>query len=291
MSASPPSLPSSPNVRQLLASGGLPTLEGRLLLGQVLGVSRTWLIAHDTDAVAPVPAAAFLGLAARRRAGEPIAYLLGEREFMGHRFEVGPDVLIPRPETELLVETALVVMSGLATPRVLDLGTGSGAIAVSLALARPDAQITATDASAGALAVARRNAARLGARLSIAQGDWFEALEADASTAQFDLIVSNPPYVANNDHHLTEGDLRFEPRSALTDHADGLTALRTIAQGAIRHLVRGGQLWMEHGWDQGPAVRVLLAQAGFTHVKTRCDLAGLDRITGGVAAGLAPTSL
>lgn len=291
MSASLPPPTSSPDVRQLLAAGGLSTLEGRLLLGQVLGVSRTWLIAHDTDLVASAPAAAFLGLAARRRAGEPIAYLLGEREFMGHRFEVGPDVLIPRPETELLVETALAVLTALTAPRVLDLGTGSGAIAVSLALARPDAQITATDASTGALAVARRNAARLGARLTLAQGDWYEALGPEAAAAPFDLIVSNPPYVASNDHHLTEGDLRFEPRSALTDHADGLTALRTIAGGAMRHLVAGGPLWMEHGWDQGPAVRALLTQAGFTQVKTLCDLAGLDRITGGVSPSVAPTSL
>ncbi|MEI2415975.1 peptide chain release factor N(5)-glutamine methyltransferase [Orrella sp. JC864] len=262
-----------------MAGCGLPRLEARMLLEQVLQKPRAWLLAHDLDPLDPALARRFGELAARRLAGEPMAYLVGEREFMGHRFAVNPDVLIPRPETELLVETGLAHLRALAAPRVLDLGTGSGAVAVSIALARPDAQVLATDASAAALAQARLNAQALGAaNVRFALGDWFQALP--AHEPPFDLIVSNPPYIAAGDAHLAQGDLRFEPRAALTDQADGLSALRAIVAGAGARLAPGAALWLEHGWDQGPAVRRLLAQAGLREPASLRDLAGIERISG-----------
>ena len=266
-------------VKELLAASPLPRLEARMLLQHALGVSRTWLISHDTDAVPEAQVEAFLGLQTRREQGEPVAYLLGEREFMGHRFQVGPGVLIPRPETELLVEQVQAALSHAKAPRVLDLGTGSGAIAVSIALAMPEAYVTATDASPQALALAQQNAASLGARVAFRQGDWYQALPADAGP--FDLIVSNPPYIAAGDAHLAQGDLRFEPDMALTDGADGLAAIRVIIEQAPRWLAPGGQLWLEHGYDQAQAVQQLLRQAGFTQVSSLPDLAGIPRATGG----------
>jgi release factor glutamine methyltransferase len=187
-------------------------------------------------------------------------------------------VLIPRPETELLVEAALEWMAGFESLSVLDLGTGSGAIAISIALARPDAAVLATDRSMKALKVAAENAVRLGAQLHFAAGDWYGALTAQQ---KFDVIVSNPPYISRQDPHLEQGDLRFEPRLALTDEADGLDALRAIVAGAPAHLKPGGVLWVEHGWDQAQAVRGLLAEAGLRGVDSRRDLAGIERISGG----------
>ena len=257
---------------------GLPKLEARILLEHVLEKSREWLLAHDTDPITPEQAASFLTLAAQRRQGTPMAYLVGVREFMGHRFEVSPDVLIPRPETELLVELVLKSCLGMPHPRVLDLGTGSGAVAISVALARPDAMVVASEQSAAALAVAQRNAHAQRARVQFWQGNWYEALP---SEGQFDVIVSNPPYIALSDVHLTQGDLRFEPRQALTEDADGLSALRVIAAGATAHLFPGGFLWLEHGFEQGAEVAAMLETAGFQHVQTFPDLAGLPRATGG----------
>ncbi|WP_425570173.1 peptide chain release factor N(5)-glutamine methyltransferase [Pigmentiphaga soli] len=264
-----------------MAGSGLETVDARALMAHVLGVNRAWLIAHGDDPLSPEAAARFDELAARRRAGEPVAYLVGEREFMGHRLQVSPDVLIPRPETELLVETALACVAGRAAPALLDLGTGSGAIAISLALARPDARVRATDLSAGALAVARANARRLDADVEFLHGDWLDALNPAQPAAIYDAIVANPPYIADGDRHLAEGDLRFEPRGALTDGADGLQALRAIAAGAGCWLKPGGWLWLEHGWDQAAAVRALLAGAGLSGVESRRDLAGIERISGG----------
>jgi release factor glutamine methyltransferase len=264
-------------VRELALSSPLPRLEIRMLLEHVLDKPRAWLLAHDTDTLAPEPVAEFEKLASRRLAGEPMAYLLGWREFMGHRLRVTPATLIPRPETELLVETALAHVAGMANPALLDLGTGSGAIAVSLALAAPAACVTATDFSAQALQVAAENAASLGARVRFLQGSWYEALP---SGARFDLIVSNPPYISSNDPHLGQGDLRFEPRSALTDEAGGLAALDAIISQAARFLKPGGALWVEHGYDQAPAVRKLLLQAGLQRAGSRLDLAGIERISG-----------
>ena len=267
--------------RSLIADSGLPLIEARALLTQTLGVNRAWLIAHDTDPLPADQAQRFESLAARRRDGEPVAYLLGEREFMGHRLQVSPAVLIPRPETELLVETALACVHEVLAPVLLDLGTGSGAIAISIALARPDAQVYATDLSNDALAVASTNVQLLQAHVTLAQGSWYEALNLAGSPALYDLIVSNPPYISRDDRHLSQGDLRFEPQQALTDFDDGLQALRTIVAGAPSRLKPGGCIWLEHGWDQAQAVRELLNAAGFHRIESRQDLAGIERISGG----------
>jgi release factor glutamine methyltransferase len=248
-----------------------------MLWQHVLGVSRTWLVAHDDEAVDEVKAERFAALAKRRRDGEPMAYLLGEREFMGHRFTVAPGVLIPRPDTEVLVETGLACIATLEHPTVVDLGTGSGAIAISIALAKPDALVTGTDFSDDALKIARGNAHTLQARVAFHQGDWYGALPPDE---RFDLILSNPPYIAQDDHHLSEGDLRFEPTTALTDGADGLQALAILAAGARARLKPGGQIWLEHGWEQAEAVRKLLTDAGLRNASSRRDLAGIERISG-----------
>jgi release factor glutamine methyltransferase len=272
----------------LLRASPLDALDARVLLTHVLGWRRTELITRGDEPLDAASVARFRALEARRVRGEPIAQLVGSREFFGLDFDVTPDVLIPRPETELLVETALAALERVARPRVLDLGTGSGAIAVAIASARPDARVWAVDRSAAALAVAARNASRLladarpGGALSFVEGSWYDTLEA---SLRFDAIVSNPPYIANGDPHLASGDLRFEPRGALTDEADGLTALRAIVADAPRWLVPGGVLWMEHGYDQAQAVRALLAARGFADVRSAADLAGIERISGGRFAG------
>jgi release factor glutamine methyltransferase len=265
-------------LKRLIDDSRLPRLEARMLLEYVLDKPRSWLLAHDTDSVEPAIAAAYEALVARRLAGEPMAYILGWREFMGHRLAVTPDVLIPRPDTELLVETALDRLVGLPGPRVLDLGTGSGAIALALALRRPDAVLTATDVSAAALVLAQHNARTLGAAVDFLQGAWYEPLPAQVT---FDLIVANPPYIAAADPHLERGDLRFEPRLALTDGADGLHHLRAIVAGAVARLKPGGSVWLEHGWEQAAAVRALLKQAGFRRVGSQRDLAQIERVSGG----------
>lgn len=269
---------SRPILQTLLRDARLPRLEVRMLLEHVLGKPREWILAHDTDPIESWQAQQYQALATRRLAGEPMAYLLGHREFMGYDFAVTPDVLIPRPETELLVETALVWLADRPEAAVLDLGTGSGVIAVSIATGVPTAMVTATDVSATALQMAVRNAARLGARVDFAQGSWYEALP---PRARYDLIVSNPPYIARDDEHLGQGDLRFEPRGALTDGADGLRDLTIIISGAAAHLRPGGVLWVEHGWDQAAAVRQLLLNAGFKNVESLKDLSGIERISGG----------
>jgi release factor glutamine methyltransferase len=249
-----------------------------MLLEMVLGKPREWLLAHDSDPIEPEATAQFLTLAAQRRQGMPMAHLVGHREFMGHRFIVSAEVLIPRPETELLVEMALQSLPDRAGLSLLDLGTGSGAVAISVALARPALRVVATDLSETALAVAQKNAHALSASVQFWQGNWYEALPAEG---RFDMIVSNPPYIAYSDPHLSQGDLRFEPTEALTDGADGLTALRQIIVGAAQHLTIGGWLWLEHGYAQGAEVAQLLLRSGFNAVQTKQDLAGLPRITGG----------
>ncbi|WP_316659238.1 peptide chain release factor N(5)-glutamine methyltransferase [Ralstonia condita] len=265
-----------------LARAGLPALEARMLVSHVTGLSRVQLITQDTRALDAAARQQISELAARRLAGEPMAYLVGEREFFGRTFQVTPAVLIPRPDTELLVEQALDRMEAFDAPTVLDLGTGSGIIAITIALARRDARVWATDASAEALAVATGNAQALGAtQLHTALGDWYGALAKTDAPRTFELIVSNPPYIAAADDHLGQGDLRFEPAGALTDHSDGLQHLRAIITGAPAHLASGGWLLLEHGYDQGDAVRVLLLDAGFAQVFTTQDLAGQDRCSGG----------
>ncbi|MGE4449844.1 MAG: peptide chain release factor N(5)-glutamine methyltransferase [Castellaniella sp.] len=268
-------------LRESLAASPLPRLEAQLLWQRVLGVPRAWLIAHDADPLDPARAAAYRALEARRAAGEPIAYILGHREFFGRDFQVTPAVLIPRPDTELLVECGLRAIRDVREPHVLDLGTGSGIVAVTLALERPDARVRATDLSAEALDVARKNARILGAKLLFSHGNWYDT---ELGSTRFDLIVSNPPYIDARDAHLGRGDLRFEPRGALTDEADGLRALREIVQGAPDHLAPGGILCVEHGWDQAAAVRSLFLRRGFADVASERDLSGIERVTRGILA-------
>jgi release factor glutamine methyltransferase len=258
---------------------GLPLdpLENRILLCHATGLTRVQLITQGDRPLTPDEAARLDDLVARRLRGEPIAYIVGRREFFGLDFQVGPAVLIPRPDTELIVELALERLPQNA-PRLLDMGTGSGAIAVAVAHTRPDAAVTALDVSPDALAVAQANAAANGARVRFLHSSWFDAL---AAGDIFDVIASNPPYIAAGDDHLAQGDLRFEPVGALTDHADGLSALRSIVNGSPRHLVPGGWLLLEHGYDQAQAVRALLADAGFTEVQSWQDLAGIERVSGG----------
>lgn len=319
------------SARSLMQACGLPRLEARMLMEHVVGRPRSWLLAHDTDPLADDVPARFQALVQRRLAGEPMAYLVGHREFMGHRFRVSPGVLIPRPDTELLVETALAHVrarravasdvsgrcddgrqgqgqghgddamqsqdqghgddatsghgerhgrdAATAPCIVLDMGCGSGAIAISLALAQgATVQVTALDVSEQALAIARENARALGARVRFVQSDWFEALTPED---RFDLILSNPPYIAADDPHLSQGDLRYEPVDALTDGADGLSDIRQLVTQARHRLNPGGAIWLEHGWKQADAVRELLQHAGFRHVASLRDLAGIERISGG----------
>jgi len=251
-----------------------------MLLEHLLGKSRAWLIAHAHEGTDAAAAQAFSALADRRRQGEPIAYILGEREFHGLELQVGPAVLIPRPETELLVDLALERIPANAPTRALDLGTGSGAVAIALAKRRPQARLTAVDVDDAALALARANARRHGAEVRFLCGDWLGALFGE----RFDLIVSNPPYVAAADPHLTAGDLRFEPRRALVGGADGLDCIRAIVAGARAHLEPGSWLLFEHGYDQAAACRALLEAQGYREVRSWTDLAGIARVSGGRAA-------
>ncbi|MCE4062980.1 peptide chain release factor N(5)-glutamine methyltransferase [Pandoraea sputorum] len=268
-------------VATLLREPGLPPMESRILLSHVLGWSRTQLITRDREPLAPETVAVYRALHARRVAGEPIAYLTGTREFFGLTLNVSPSVLIPRPETELLVELALARIEGRQRPRVLDLGTGSGAIALAIAHSHPDARVTALDRSTDALDVARENARQLGldGHVRFLASDWYDALPADE--APFDLIVSNPPYIVSGDEHLSQGDLRFEPVDALTDHADGLAALRVIVAGAPSRLLPDSWLLCEHGYHQAADVRALCTAAGFADVGSERDLANIERTTGG----------
>lgn len=260
---------------RLQATLPLDALENRILLCHALGLSRVGLITQSERVLTLDEAARVAALVQRRLDGEPIAYIVGEREFFGLPFKVSPAVLIPRPDTELIVELALERLP--QGGRLLDMGTGSGAIAVACAHGRPDAQVTALDVSADALAIARANAAANGATVRFLHSDWFAAVAGE----RFELIASNPPYIASGDAHLAQGDLRFEPTGALTDHADGLSALRTIVAGAPGHLAPGGWLLLEHGYDQAAAVRALLDGRGFLEVQSWRDLAGIERVSGG----------
>jgi len=259
-------------------------IDAQVLMAHVLGVDRAWVLANPMRILTETEDAQVDMLVARRAMGQPVAYLLGRREFFGRDFAVGPEVLIPRPETETLVEAAL---ARVRHPRgdgdpvdILDLGTGSGAIAVTLACERPDARIVATDLNGEALETARANARAHGceARIAWAQGSWYAAVPG----RRFDLIVANPPYVAAGDAHLARGDLRFEPDHALTDgSADGLDSIRAIVSGARVHLVPGGTLLFEHGYDQAEAAGRILSDAGFAGRLSIPDLAGIPRVAGG----------
>ncbi|MES2991547.1 MAG: peptide chain release factor N(5)-glutamine methyltransferase [Pseudomonadota bacterium] len=261
-------------------AAGLDRLDAQLLLAHVLKRDRTWLVANDDAVLDAAPSQAFADLTARRAAGEPVAYLVGAKEFHGLTLQVDARVLVPRPETELLVDWALERLADAAGPhpRVVDLGTGSGAIALAVKNARPDAEVLATDLSDGALDVARANARALGLAIGTRSGAWWEALVGEQ---RFDLALSNPPYIAGGDPHLPA--LRHEPTLALTPGGDGLDALRAIAAGAAAHLRADGWLLLEHGYDQAQAVQALLTAHGFEAVETRSDLAGQPRCTGGRA--------
>ena len=260
-----------------LAAPAEARLEAQILLGKVLGVSRAWISGHGDEPVNPACVADFRELVRRRRVGEPVAYLVGRREFYGRDFRVTPDVLIPRADTETLVETAFEKLPQHRQANVLDLGTGSGCVAITIALERSAVHVTAVDVSAAALDVARDNAATLGADVEFFQARWFEGLPGH----RFDLIVSNPPYVAQDDPHLQQGDLRFEPLTALVSGRDGLNDIRIIVTGAPAYLRAGGWLLFEHGYDQAEVCRDLLRDAGFGEVISRADLAGLPRVAGG----------
>jgi len=266
-------------IAEILRAARIDPLDARVLLQAALGVSHAYLAAHPGDVVAGERLARYLALAARRAAGEPVAYLTGEREFFSLEFKVTPAVLIPRPETELLVELALERIPQDASCRVLDLGTGSGCVAISIAKHRPRARVTATDRSRHALEIAAENARALGVHnIEFAQGGWFAAIGGE----RFDVIVSNPPYIAEGDPHLVKGDVRFEPVAALTAGADGLACLRDIVGASGAHLTAGGWLLFEHGWDQAEKCRALLQAAGFSAIRSWQDLAGIERVSGGV---------
>lgn len=255
--------------------GDAARLEAELLLAHAMGQPRSWFYAHASDVMQDADAAAFEALVRRRLHGEPVAQITGRRGFWSLDLAVTADTLVPRPETELLVELALARMPRAEPLRVLDLGTGTGAIALAVASERPLADVTATDASAAALAVAGTNAREAGLPVRLLAGDWFAAVPRE----RFDLVLSNPPYIAEADPHLEQGDLRFEPRGALASGPDGLDAIRAITAGVPAHLAPGGWLLVEHGFEQGEAVRALFTAAGLEQVATERDLEQRDRVT------------
>lgn len=273
------------SLRDLLRSSTLPQNEARLLLAHVLEqhyqLPRSALLSRDEMVLSPSALVHWRELESQRNSGQPIAYLIGKKGFHNIELLVAPGVLIPRPETELLVEIGLREIDQLSgKASLLDLGTGSGAIALAIASASPNTSITATDQSSEALAIALKNTKNLGleARVQLVQGNWYEAISKDE---QFDLILSNPPYIESNDPHLLQGDLRFEPINALTDQADGLSCLRAIISGALEHLKPSGLIAIEHGFDQSAAVIDLMKSAGLRDIETHLDLAGHHRVASG----------
>ena len=271
-----------PTIAQALRAAavrGVDRLDAQMLLLQTLGRdtgNRAWLLAHDGDVLDAATQAAFDALLQRRAQGEPVAYLLGRKEFFGLSLQVDARVLVPRPDTETLVSWALELLADGHAARVLDLGTGSGAIALAVASQRPSVEVDAVDASDDALAVARANAAALALPVRFFAGSWFDGAPQGES---YDLILSNPPYIADGDSHLPA--LRHEPSQALTSGADGLDDLRAIVAGSPGRLLPGGWLLLEHGWDQAAAVRALLTDAGLEEVQSRTDLGGNERCSGG----------
>ena len=273
-----PTGPGSLSVAQALLEAralGVDRLDTLMLLADILARSRTWLLAHDDAELSTEQASHLRARLARRASGEPLAYLLGEKEFHGLMLKVDSNVLVPRPDTEVLVDWALALLAGMERPIVADLGTGSGAIALAVKHARPLATVAATDVSAAALGVARANAQRLALDIEFIEGSWWRALP----QRRFQLVLSNPPYIAGGDVHLAA--LTHEPALALTPGGDGLGALRSIVAGAAAHLEPGGWLLLEHGFDQADAVQALLREHGFGSVQTRRDIAGLPRCSGG----------
>lgn len=273
-------MPGAPTIREALDAAQQATdrIEARVLLREVLNQSDAWLLAHDEELLTAEQAQQYVALVVRRVAGEPVAYITGRREFYGREFAVNPSVLIPRPETELLVGLALQRLPAGVSLRVLDLGAGSGCIGITIAAERPQIQVTLVDVSEAALEIARANAMQWApANTTLLHSDWYSAVAAE----RYDLIVANPPYVAEGDAHLQQGDLRFEPRSALAAGVDGLSDLQQIIARALQHLRAGGWLLLEHGFDQAVACAWLLEAAGFQDVFNEPDLAGVPRVSGG----------
>ncbi len=270
-----PSTTSTISVSLALASSGLIPFEAKILLGHVLQRNRAWLAAHADEIIGAYEAKTFDALARRRRNGEPVAYLTGRREFYGIDLAITPDVLIPRPETELLVDLALARIDIDSRAQVLDLGSGSGAIALAIASERPSADVLGVDASGAAVALARRNATRLQlGNATFVESDWFSAVPKKC----YDAVVANPPYVRTGDEHLGEGDLRFEPKEALVAGVDGLSAIRAIVKSVTAYLAPGAWLLIEHGYDQAESVQSMLRDAQFGEVESRRDLAGIPRV-------------
>ena len=273
-------MPGAPTISAALAAAQQPLgrIEARVLLREVLKQTDAYLLAHGDDALTATQSQQYAALVARRVAGEPVAYITGRREFHGREFVVNPSVLIPRSETELLVELALQRLPAGALSRVLDLGAGSGCIGVTIAAERPQAQVTLVDVSDAALEIARANAAQWApVNTTLLHSDWYSAVAAEC----YDLIVTNPPYVAEGDAHLQQGDLRFEPRTALAAGVNGLSDLRRIIAEAPQHLRAGGWLLLEHGFDQAAACAQLLAAAELQDIFNAPDLAGIPRVSGG----------
>lgn len=276
----------------LLTQAQIPYTESRLLLGFLTQKPLSFFMAHGEDVVSEALFEDYKRLLNRRLTGEPMAYILGRKDFYGREFQVNASVLIPRPETEHLIDLSLSLLrEPLLKPKshaapndltVLDLGTGSGIIALTLALELPQAQVYASDFSAAALTVAKNNAKTLHANVTFLAGSWLQPWAQHHPDLRFDLIASNPPYIEKNDPHLCQGDLRFEPQQALSDDANGLSCLQAIAEQAPKHLKKGGFLLLEHGYDQGAACRDLLRDTGFDSVQTQTDYANLDRITWGI---------
>jgi release factor glutamine methyltransferase len=276
------------SIKELLSNTSLNKVDARVILGQLVGIHLSWpksaLISKDTDALPDQVINAWKEYEQRRLNGEPVAYILGFKSFYNIDLQVAPGVLIPRPETELLVEIAITHIQKISnnqsnhnkSTKILDLGTGSGAIALALANNIPNAQITAVDVSLDALKIAQGNAQLLGLsdRSEFLHGSWFEPLQ---ESAQFEVIVSNPPYIKAGDHHLQEGDLRFEPTNALTDHEDGLSPYKIIFNQAKAHLAPNGLLLVEHGYDQSETLKQLLASEGYQDIQVHFDLAGISR--------------
>lgn len=253
------------------------SLEARIMLAFAAGQNQSWVMAHERDVLAPGEQSGYQVMLERRLAGEPIAYIMGKREFFGRTFHVTPDVLIPRPETELLVELALEKCKSLNSLEFLDLGTGSGCVAITLSLRCPVARVTAVEASFQALELAKKNANTLGANVEFLQGHWLDPVV----ERRFDIIVANPPYVSPQDPHLHLGDVRFEPIKALIAQEEGLAEIKTIVNQAKCHLKSGGCLMLEHGYDQSVKVRALMNDAGYVQIETWRDLGGIERVTAG----------
>lgn len=263
-------------IQQLALEASDAKFEAQLLLQNVLNVNRAWLLAHEHDTLPSKTNTDFEALLTRRLAGEPVAYILGYREFYGLNLVVTPDTLIPRPDTETLVEAALEKAPADTRCSILDLGTGTGAVALAIAKHRPHAQVMALDASHAALRIAEHNAKQLGlAHVNFTLSHWFSAVEGE----RFNLIVSNPPYIEQHDPHLSQGDLRFEPMSALASGADGLDDIREIIAHSLIHLLPQGWLMLEHGYNQAQLVADLMAESGLVDINTIQDLGGNDRVT------------